>query len=58
MQLIWHLINIAQEREREIKLLPQTHRPEVDYSLIMLTVLVMLEKISGMAPAAFLLQSL
>jgi hypothetical protein len=45
------------EREREIKLLPQTHSTEVDYSLfIMVAVLVMLERLekrSGIAPAAF-----
>jgi hypothetical protein len=44
------------------KLLPQTHSPEVEYSLfIMVAVLVMserLEKRSGATPAAFPLQSL
>jgi hypothetical protein len=44
-------------RETEIKLLPQTHSPEVDFSLfIMVAVLVMLERLEkrpGMAPAAF-----
>jgi hypothetical protein len=43
-------------REREIKLLPQTHSPEMDYSLfIMMAVLVMserFEKRPGMALAA------
>ena len=45
------------EREREIKLLPQTHSPEVDYSLlIMVAVLMMLERVEmqpGTAPAVF-----
>jgi hypothetical protein len=45
------------EREREIKLLPQTHSPEMDYSLfIMVAVLVMLERLEmrlGTAPAVF-----
>jgi hypothetical protein len=53
--LIWHLNNRAQERE--IKLLPQTHSLEVDYSLfIMVAVLVMLERVDmqpGKASAAF-----
>jgi hypothetical protein len=44
-------------RERYIKILPQTHSPEVDYSLfIMVVVLVMserLEKRPGMALAVF-----
>ena len=47
----------TREREREIKLLPQTHSPEVDYSLfIMDAVMMMLEKEEmqpGAAPAAF-----
>jgi hypothetical protein len=45
------------EREREIKLLPHTYSPEVDYSLfIMVAVLVMsrrLEKRGDMAPVVF-----
>jgi hypothetical protein len=45
------------EREREIKLLPQTHSPKVDYSLfIMVAVLVMFERLEkrlGMAPVVF-----
>jgi hypothetical protein len=59
-QLIWHLNIIAQEREREgeIKLLPQPHSPEVDYSIfIMVAVLVMLERLEkrpGMTPESFL----
>jgi hypothetical protein len=44
-------------REREIKLLPQTHSPKVDYSLfIIVAVLLMLERLEkqlGMALAAF-----
>jgi hypothetical protein len=44
-------------REREIKLLPQTHSLAVDYSLfIMVAVLVMLERLqkrTGTAPVAF-----
>jgi hypothetical protein len=47
----------TREREREIKILQQTHSPEVDYSIIiMVAVLVMLERLEkrpGMAPAAF-----
>ena len=47
----------TREREREIKLLPQTRSPEVDYSLfIMDAVMMMLEKVEmqpGAAPAAF-----
>jgi hypothetical protein len=43
----------TREREREVKLLPQTHSPEVDYSIfIMVAVLVMLERVEmqlGMA---------
>jgi hypothetical protein len=45
-------------REREIKLLPQTHSLEVDYSLfIVVAVLVMLEMRPGIAPATFPLPS-
>jgi hypothetical protein len=44
-------------RERKNKLLPQTHSPEVDYTLfIMVAVLVMLERFDkrlGATPAAF-----
>jgi hypothetical protein len=44
-------------RERYIKLLPQTHSPEVDYSdFIMVAMLLMLEKLEkrpGTALAAF-----
>ena len=48
-QLMWHLINIAQERE--IKLLSQTHSPEVDYSpFIIMAVLEVLERVE-MQPA-------
>ena len=51
------VLNNHSTREREIKLLPQTHSPEVDYFLfIMETVIMMLERVEiqpGMAPAAF-----
>ena len=51
------VLNNDSTREREIKLLPQTHSPEVDYSLfIMETVMMMLERMEiqpGMAPVAF-----
>ena len=53
---MWCLNIIAQEREREIKLLPQTHSPEVDYSrFIIMAVLERVERVEmqpGMAPAA------
>jgi hypothetical protein len=56
MQPMWHL-NIIAQTERDIKLLPQTHSPEVDYSLfIMVAVLGMLERLEkrlGATLAAF-----
>ena len=55
-QLMWHLINVVQEREIDQTTAP-THSTEVDYSLfIMVAVLMMLERVEmqpGMAPAAF-----
>jgi hypothetical protein len=37
---------LKHRREREIKLLPQTHSPEVDYSLFMaVSMVVMLERL-------------
>jgi hypothetical protein len=41
------------EREREIKLLSQTHSTKVDYSLFIMLAVLELEKSSGMAPAVF-----
>ena len=51
------VLNNHSTRDRQIKLLPQTHSPGVDYSLfIMKTLMMMLERVEiqpGMTPAAF-----